>query len=230
MTLSKNGEQLIIVGNSPIAEIAYEYFTYDSPYEVVAFIVESKFISKKSLLGLPVEPFEEIEKNYDPGRIKMFVAVGYTDLNRLRARFFKESKEKGYTLVSYVSSRSFVWRNVEIGENCFIFEDNTIQPFVKIGNNVTLWSGNHIGHHSIIEDNCFISSHVVVSGFCRIGTNSFLGVNSSLSHRTTIARDNIIAMGAVVTKDTEPERIYVGNPAKALDKSSFETTSLYRRG
>lgn len=229
MTLSKNGEQLIIVGDSPIAEIAYEYFTYDSPYEVIAFTVESKFISKKSLFGLPVEPFEEIEKKYDPGKTKMFVAVGYTDLNRLRARFFKEAKEKGYALVSYVSSRSFVWRNVEIGENCFIFEDNTVQPFVKIGNNVTLWSGNHIGHHSVIEDNCFISSHVVVSGFCEIGDNCFLGVNAAMSHRTKIARDCIIAMGAVITKDTKPEKIYVGNPARPI-KSSFETTSLYRKG
>ena len=52
------------------------------------------------------------------------------------------------------------------GDNCFILEDNTVQPFVTIGNNVTLWSGNHIGHDSVIEDDCFISSHVVVSGTC----------------------------------------------------------------
>ena len=220
MDVEKNGGPLIIVGDSPIAEIAFEYFSYDSPYEVAGFTVERAFLSKRSLFGLPVECFEDIEKKRDPHIFRMFVAVGYADLNGLRTRLYNESKQKGYSLVSYVSSHSFVWRNVEIGENCFIFEDNTIQPFVKIGNNVTLWSGNHIGHHSVIEDNCFISSHVVVSGFCRIGANSFLGVNSALSHRTTVARDNVIAMGAVVTKDTEPEKIYVGNPARPLDKPS----------
>jgi sugar O-acyltransferase (sialic acid O-acetyltransferase NeuD family) len=216
----KVGGPVIIVGDSPIAEIAYEYLTYDSDYEVAAFTVEKEFLSTDSLNGLPIVPFEEVQVEYDPQRFKMLVAVGYTGLNRLRTRFCRVAKSKGYALISYVSSHAFVWRNVEIGENCFIFEDNTIQPFVKIGNNVTLWSGNHIGHHSVIEDNCFISSHVVVSGFCRIGTNSFLGVNSSLSHRTTIGRDNIIAMGAVVTKDTEAEKIYVGNPARPLDKPS----------
>jgi len=220
MKTEKSGGPVIIVGNSPIAEIAYEYLTYDSPYEVVAFTVEEKYLSAKYLMKLPIEPFEQIQTKYDPRQYKMLVAVGYTDLNRLRTRFCQEAKQKGYKLISYVSSHAFVWRNVEIGENCFIFEDNTIQPFVKIGDNVTLWSGNHIGHHSVVEDNCFISSHVVVSGFCRVETNSFLGVNSALSHRTTIARDNIIAMGAVVTKDTEPEKIYVGNPARPLDKPS----------
>ena len=88
----------------------------------------------------------------------MFIAMGYKRLNRLRTKFFDSAEEKGYDLISYVSSKAFIWRNVEIGKNCFIFEDNTIQPFVNIGNNVTLWSGNHIGHHSIIEKNCFISS------------------------------------------------------------------------
>jgi sugar O-acyltransferase (sialic acid O-acetyltransferase NeuD family) len=224
------GAQVIIVGNSPIAEIAYEYITCDSPHRVAAFSVEKRFIRERDMMGLPVEPFEDIEIRYPPNEFKILVAVGYTDLNRLRTRFFREAKGKGYSLISYVSSRAFVWRDVEIGENCFIFEDNTIQPFVKIGNNVTLWSGNHIGHHSVIEDNCFISSHVVVSGFCRIGRNSFLGVNAALSHRTTIERDNVIAMGAVITKDTLPEKIYVGHPAKPLNKSSFETTTLYRSG
>lgn len=212
-------ESIIIVGNSPIAEVAYEYVTHDSPYNVVAFTVNKEFLKDKSFMGLPVEPFEDIENKYDPKKIKMFVAIGYKDLNCLRARFCQEAREKGYCLISYISSHAFLWHNVEVGENCFILEDNTIQPFVKIGNNVTLWSGNHIGHHSIIEDNCFISSHVVVSGLCRIGRGSFLGVNSAISNQTAIARDNIIGMGAVITKDTEPEKLYVGNPARALGKA-----------
>jgi sugar O-acyltransferase (sialic acid O-acetyltransferase NeuD family) len=218
--INRNSKQeIIIVGNSPIAEIAYEYITHDSPYKVIAFTVDKKYLFEKTFMGLPVEPFEDIQIKYDPKKIKMFVAVGYKNLNCLRTRFCQEAKKKGYSLISYVSSHAFVWHNVEIGENCFIFEDNTIQPFVKIGNNVTIWSGNHIGHHSIIEDNCFISSHVVISGFCKIGCSSFLGVNSAISNQTTIAKNNIIGMGAVVSKNTETEKLYVGNPAKALGKA-----------
>ena len=122
----------------------------------------------------PLIPFEDIEIKFPPEKFKMFIALGYKELNQLRARIYKDAEKRGYELISYISSKAFVWKNVEIGKNCFIFEDNTVQPYVKIGDNVTLWSGNHIGHHSIIRDNCFVSSHVVVSGYCEIKENCFL--------------------------------------------------------
>jgi sugar O-acyltransferase (sialic acid O-acetyltransferase NeuD family) len=166
-------------------------------------------------------PFEDIEKLYPPDQHKIYVAIVYTQLNRLRTRLLNESKAKGYMPASYISSRAFVWRNCQIGEHCFIFEDNTVQPFVKIGSNVVLWSGNHIGHHSTIKDNVFISSHVVVSGLCEVGENCFMGVNSCMGDRVRVAADCIIGAGTVIVKDTEPRKIYIGNPGKPLDKDSF---------
>lgn len=200
--MEKN-RKLVIVGDSAFAEIAYEYFTYDSRYEVVAFCVEAAYRKKDSLLGLPVDVFEDIQDRFVPGEHDVFVAIVYTQLNRLRARLANEAKAKGYRLASYVSRRAFVWKNVRLGEHVFIFEDNTVQPFVSIGNNVILWSGNHIGHHSTIDDNCFISSHVVISGFVTIGKNSFLGVNSTIANNVTIGDDNWIGPGLTIIKDTQ---------------------------
>lgn len=220
--MKETKDKIIIVGAGEFAEIAYEYFTYDSPYEVVAFSVEKNFIDRNELFGLPVVPFEELENLYDPAKYKVFVAVTYTQLNRIRTRLYKETKKKGFSAVSYVSSRAFVWRNVEIGENCFIFENNVIQYCVKVGNNVIMWSGNHVGHRSAIKDNGFISSHVVVSGYCEVGENSFIGVNSCIADYLKIGKDCIIGAGAVVVKDTEEGKVYVGSPAKPTGKSSFE--------
>lgn len=149
------------------------------------------------------------------------MAISYTKLNRVRARLYSEAKLKGYGLVSYISSRAFVWRNVEIGDNCFIMENNVLQYAVRVGNNVVLWSGNHVGHQSVIHDNVFVSSHVVISGYCEIGENSFLGVNSCLANNISIARDCLIGMGAVVNKSTEEGKVYVGNPAKPARVDSF---------
>ncbi len=136
-------------------------------------------------------------------------------LNYNRAKIYQEVKQLGYKCASYVSSKAFVWHNVQIGENCFILENNTLQPFVRIEDNVTLWSGNHIGHQSIVKNNVFISSHVVVSGFCEIGENTFIGVNSCIADGVKIAKDNFIALGSVINKDTEENKIYRGNPAEA---------------
>jgi sugar O-acyltransferase (sialic acid O-acetyltransferase NeuD family) len=215
-------EKLIIVGDGETAQIAYEYFTYDSPYEVVAFSVEKDYLKNHELFSLPVVTFEDLENEFDPTHYKVYVAISYTQLNRIRTRLYHEVKRKGFTLASYVSSKAFVWRNVEIGENCFVFEDNVLQHFVKIGNNVILWSGNHIGHRTIIQDNNYISSHVVISGYCEVGNNCFLGVNSCVGDDLKIADDCVIGAGAVIIKNTEPGLVYVGNPAKPL-KSSYET-------
>lgn len=199
---------LVVVGNSGFAEIAHEYFSHDSDYEVVGFSVEQKYRTADSFCGKPNVDFEELPRHFAPAQHAVFVAATYTQLNRLRARLAGRAKELGYALASYVSSRAFVWRNVQLGEHCFVFEDNTVQPFVQLGDNVVLWSGNHIGHHSLIRSHCFVSSHVVISGYCDIGESSFLGVNATISNNVTVAKDNWVGPGVVITKDTEPGAMF----------------------
>ena len=228
--MTEEGRRIVIVGAGEQAELAYEYFTHDSPHDVVAFAVEAKFIDRPELFGLPVVPFEEMVERYAPEEHRAFVAISSTQLNRVRMRLYREVKERGYVCESYVSSHAFVWRDVEIGENTFVFENNVLQYGVRVGDNVILWSGNHVGHQTVIEDHCFISSHVVISGFCKIGSASFLGVNSSFADNLTVAPDCVIGAGAVVVKDTSPRKVYVGNPAKALDRDSFDTFGVEESG
>jgi sugar O-acyltransferase (sialic acid O-acetyltransferase NeuD family) len=216
-------QKIVIVGAGEFAEIAYEYFTHDSEFEVVAFSVEKSFIKESKLFGLPVIPFEELETKYSPANYKAFVAVTFTQLNRIRTRLYQETKKKGFQLVSYRSSKAFIWHNAIIGENCFIFENNVIQYHVKIGNNVILWSGNHIGHRSIIGDNCFLSSHVVV---CNIGKSCFFGVNSTIGDTLNVGDDSMIGAGAVLVRNAESGKIYIGSPAKPLPVGTFEKFNL----
>lgn len=203
-------QKLIIIGDSAFAEIAYEYFTYDSEYEVLAFAVERDYLSRSELFGIPILPFETIEEKFAPAEHFFYAATVYTQGNKLRERLYLQAKEKGFAPASYVSSRAFVWRNVELGEHCFIFEDNTIQPFVKIGDNVILWSGNHIGHHSTIKSHNFISSHVVISGFCQVGERGFLGVNSTVGNNINIGDNCVVGAGATIVGDVEDNQTVVG--------------------
>ncbi len=205
---------LIIIGDSAFAEIAYEYFTHDSDFRVVAFSVEREFMTRDSLFGLPVVAFEELETTFDPADHHFYAALVYTRMNRLRTRLYQSAKAKGFRPASYISSSAFVWPNVELGEHCFIFEDNTVQPFVRIGANVVLWSGNHIGHHSSIKDHCFISSHVVVSGFCTVGESCFIGVNATFGNNLEVGDDCLIGAGALIAKDVPTDTLVKGNLAQ----------------
>lgn len=214
---------LVLIGAGEFAQIACEYFEQDSDYDVVAFSVEQAYLAQPVLAGRPVVAYEALEVLYPPADVDVFVAIPASKLNRLRTRFYQDAKRRGYRFATYVSTRAFVWRNAELGENCFVFEGNVIQPFVSIGNNCVLWSGNHVGHRSVVRDNVFVASHAVISGYCEIGESSFIGVNATFNDHVKVAPDNVIGSGALVTRDTEPGRIYVGSPARALPgKSSLD--------
>lgn len=208
-------KSLVIIGIGETANLAYEYFMHDSDYEVVAFAVNKEYIKEPIFRGLPIIELENIEQLYPKETFEVFVAFGSGELNYQRKKIYEQIKQNGYRCASYISSKAFVWHNVQIGENCFILEDNTLQSFTKIGNNVVMWSGNHLGHQSVIKDNCFIASHVVISGFCEIGENTFMGVNSCLADGVKIAKDNFIAMGSIINKSTEENSVYKGNGEKA---------------
>ncbi len=215
------GKKIIIFGIEDYAELAHYYLTHDSPHEVVSFCVNQKYMPAESFFkGLPITPFEDIEQNYPKTSYSFFAPMSPKNMNQLREQVYNDIKAKGYELISYISSKATVCDN-EIGDNCFILEDNTLQPFTKIGNNVVLWSGNHIGHHGEIKDHVTFTSHVVMSGHCVIGENCFLGVNATLRDGLTLAKGTLVAMAAAVTKNTEEWGVYIGNPAKKLeDKDS----------
>jgi sugar O-acyltransferase (sialic acid O-acetyltransferase NeuD family) len=194
-------EKIVIFGTGEIAELADFYFTYDSEFDVAGFSVDEAYIKGNEFCDRPLVPFERLADEFPPAEFGLFVAISYAKLNGLRAEKVAAGRAQGYRLVSYLSSRATVFPGFELKANCFILEDNTIQPFSRVGNNVTLWSGNHIGHHSIIEDDVFMASHVVVSGGVRIGRGSFVGVNVTLRDHVTIGQKCVLGAGALVLED-----------------------------
>jgi sugar O-acyltransferase (sialic acid O-acetyltransferase NeuD family) len=216
--------KLVLFGTGDIARLAHVYFSTDSEHDVVAFTVDREFCEGDRFRDLPLVPFDEVEKRYPPATHAMFIAVSYARMNRVRMDKYVEAKAKGYLLPSYVSSRCTFLSEHPVGDNCFILEDNTIQPFVKIGNNVTLWSGNHIGHDAVIEDHCFLASQIVVSGRVRVGEACFIGVNATLRNAITLAPRTLIGAGVVIMKDTEEGAVYVAPRPTVADKRSDEIT------
>lgn len=214
---------LVIFGAGEIAQLAHYYFSTDTSYEVVAFTVDAGYVKETTFCGLTVVPFEGLVKAFPPRNFELFVALGYLKLNALRKEKFLAAKAQGYKLASYISSRASVLNNRQIGENCFVLEDNTVQPFVRIGNNVTLWSGNHIGHHSIIHDHTFVASHVVVSGGVEIGEQCFVGVNATIRDHIKVGDRCVIGAGALLLVDAAKESVY---PGAATEPSKVPSTKL----
>jgi sugar O-acyltransferase (sialic acid O-acetyltransferase NeuD family) len=216
---------IVIFGAGDIAELAQFYFSHDTDHRVAAFAVDGAYLTTDKFCGLPVIAFEELAAGFPPARHDGFVALSYAGLNRLRADKCAAMRSAGYRLLCYVSSRATVFPDLNTGDNCLILEDNTIQPRVRIGDNVTLWSGNHIGHHSVIEDNVFVSSHVVVAGGVTVGEGSFLGINSTIRDHVRIGRNCVVGAGALIERDTEEGSVYT---APRAEKSPVPSNRLRR--
>jgi sugar O-acyltransferase (sialic acid O-acetyltransferase NeuD family) len=216
-------QRIIIFGVGEIAELADFHFTHDSEFEVAGFTVDEKYLKQDEFRGRKVVAFEHVTEAFPPEHYGLFVAVSYVKLNAVRAEKASAARTLGYKLASYLSSRATVFPGFDLKENCFILEDNTIQPFARVGSNVTLWSGNHIGHHSIIEDDVFIASHVVVSGGVRIGRGSFVGVNVTLRDHVSIGRQSVLGAGALVLED-QPDFSVVA--PRGTERSSVPSTRL----
>ena len=213
---------IIIFGVLDTAELAHFYLTNDSEHEVVAFTVDREYLNGESFKGLPVVAFEDVETLFPPSDYQFFAPMTGRNMNRNREKVYTAAKAKGYQLISYVSSKATTFGN-QIGENCFILEDNTIQPFTTIGNNVVMWSGNHIGHHGRIDDHVFFTSHVVMSGHCHIQSYCFFGVNSTIRDYLTVAEGTLLGMASALYKNSDPWGVYIGNPPKKLPQPSHET-------
>lgn len=213
---------IVIFGAGDIARLADNYFSNDSEHRVVAFAADHDYLKGDTFLGRPLIDFALAIERFPPPDFGMFIALSYTDMNRARAAKCAEARARGYTLVSYVSSRCTYLAEQPAGANCFILEDNTVQPFVDIGDNVVMWSGNHIGHDVVVEDHCFISSHVVLSGHVHVEKYCFLGVNSAVGPTVRLRESTLLGAGAVVLADTEPESVHVPARSVSLHKSSSE--------
>ncbi|MEW5850550.1 MAG: acetyltransferase [Myxococcota bacterium] len=212
--------KVVVFGVGDFAQVAHFYLKHDSPHEVVAHTVNREFIKEPTCMGVPVVPFEEITITYPPDTHQLFIAVAYSRVNKNRQELFEKAKALGYTMLTYVCSKAVTWPGLEVGEGSFIFENNVVQPFVRIGVNTVLWSGNHIGHHSTIGNHVFIASHVVISGNCHVGDNSFIGVNATLRDGITLGRECVVGAGTLLLKNAPDRAVFKGHASEPASLTS----------
>ena len=213
-------KKLVIFGIGKIAEVVYYYAIKECGFNVVAFCVDEAYKNTSQFQGLPVVSFDRVVIDYSANTHDMFVAVGYQDLNRLREIKCNEAIRMGYELVSIVSPLANVPANVGIGWNCFIMPPAIIHPCVTIKNNVFIWSGTMVGHHSIIDDHCWLTSACNISGNVHIGSNTFMAVNATIGHSVHIGKNCFIGANALVTKDLEEEKVVIVESTKPFRLNS----------
>lgn len=201
--------KVVIFGTGQTADIVSYYIGNDSKHEIVAYTVDGKYITEDTYNNKPVIPFEIVGEKYSPSEFKMFIAIGYSNLNKLREEKYNFAKTKGFTLISYINSRSGVNDRSKIGDNCFILEHQSIQPFATIGNNCFIWGGVLVAHHCIIKSHCWITSESSIAGNTTIGERCFIGINATIGHMVTLGDDCMVGAGTLITRSAGNGSVFI---------------------
>lgn len=216
-SVRKTGKKLVIVGANKLADIAYDYFTNDSEYEVVGFAVDREYLKKTELFGLPVVPLDEATKRFPPATHHAYVAIFTTSLNKARQAMTQRLRAMGYVLASYVSSQANVARTAKVAEACTIFPMATILPFADIGEGVIVGPGAIVAHHVRVAPFAFIAFGSMIGGDSTIGERTFVGAGSIVTDEVQVGSDCLIGAGTCIRWDVEDGKVY--SAPKPTEKS-----------
>lgn len=188
-------------------------------------MVHRQYLNEKMFLNKPLVAFEDICELYPPHSYQMFVAIGYKQINAIKERIYKSVKESGYKCITYIHSSVRMINGgggVSIGENVFIFENVVLQPFVTIGDNVSILPASIVCHDSYIGDHCFVASGVCINGFVEVRSNCFLGAGSIIKNGVCLGEKSLIGAGCCILKDTNTGSVYRSSDAIRLSKNSWD--------
>ena len=215
-------KKVVIFGDGSVALDAYYDLEHDSPLEVAGFTKDGNYIDQSTLFDLPIVPFEEVTTIFPASDHYMLVALGYANMNRLRADRYQQALKKGYESINSISSTAYTWSRFEtgVGNNFQVAPNTVIHPTAQIGDNVVIGPGTYVSSNCVIKDHTFIGAGSVLAENVTVESYCYLGANSNIRNGVTIAEECVIGAGAIILDDTVAKEVYMGEPAEKLPITS----------
>jgi len=216
-------QRVVIFGTGQGADTARRCFEWDTPHEVVGYVVDREFLRTTKFNDRPVVAIDDVVSIFPPTEVVAFAPLGARRMNVLRAEKYALLKSMGYDFISYIHSSNKLAGRCSVGENCLILENQSVNFDTVIGDNVVIWSGCQLGDRSQIRDHVFMAAHVVINGDVEVGESAYLGSNCNISNGVRVAPLSFIGANALITKNTEEGSVHViePTPALAMDSSRF---------
>jgi len=199
---------IVVFGAGGVAGMAKRYIDLHGPDRIVGFTIDGRFKTSDDFEGLPLVPWEQLEEHFTSTEVRLLVPMSGRLQNEVRRDRYLEGKRRGYAFTSFVHPDNYN-DAASIGENTFILMRGILEPGVRIGNGVMIWSGAHIGHHATIEDYCFLGGSVAVGAMATIGERTFLGSRTFIDANVTLGVACFIGSNGFVKQDLPPQSVVV---------------------
>lgn len=138
------------------------------------------------------------------------VAIGN---NALRASLLQQITAKKSSLATLIHPTACVSKHSNIGPGVVIFANAVVNIGASIDEGCIINTAATVDHDCHIQAYCHISPGVNIAGGVIVGKFSWLGIGSSVIEYITIAQNTQSGAGAVITKSTQSNKLYLGAPA-----------------
>ena len=128
----------------------------------------------------------------------------------------------GLSLLPFSTLRIFIARmcGVQFGRGCYlgfnVFFDTNYTSLIQIGDGVTISHSVSIHTHTGSPATGRLTGLYNTSGPVTICDGAWISANSVVLPGVKIGADCMIGAGSIVTRETDPESFYAGNPARKI--------------
>lgn len=212
-----NKEKIILVGGGGHCRSVIDVIETENRYEIIGILDRVELVGQK-VLSYPIiasdNDIETVLKNCQ----NFFITVGHIKTAAVREKLFNSIKEKGGHFPVIISPMAHVSKHACLSEGTIVMHHALVNTLAVTGKNCIINTGAVLEHDVQVGDHCHISTGAYINGECKIGSGSFIGSNATTVQTIQIGEQNVIAAGAVLTKNTEDFSMYAGNPATLKKK------------
>ena len=195
-------KKICVIGTGGHAASCIDLIESTKKFKIVGVIskknemtTKDKFLSDYNIVGND-DDYKKILKLCN----NLALGISFYKNLSLREKLFNKFKKMGFNFPAICSPRSYISRNVKIGEGTQIFHGVTINKNSRVGKNCIINSHSLIEHDVRLGNNTQISTGVIINGGCNINKNSFIGSASILKENISIKEQSFIKMGSIIKK------------------------------
>ena len=204
--------RLIIIGASGHGKVVADIAVLNG-YKDIVFLDNNPAVS--GCAGFRVIGTDSMAAELDGD---LFIAVGN---GNIRKHLMGMNGNRHFPIL--VHPDAVIAKDAVIGAGTVIMAGAVINPGVRIGRGCIINTCSSIDHDCIIDDFVHIAVGSHLSGTVTVGKTTWIGAGATVSNNVSICGGCMIGAGAVVVKDIEEKGMYIGVPAKMVNKAKSQS-------
>lgn len=210
---------IILIGGGGHCRSVIDVIESENRYHILGILDFPEKVGEK-VLGYDIigTDSEEELKRLLPKCENFLLTIGQVKSANLRIKLFDRIHKIGGKLPTIISPLAKVSRHAQIGEGTVVHHFACVNANAIVGKNGIINTAALVEHDAIIGDHCHIATRATANGEAQVKKGSMLGSHSCLLPTVVLPENSLLAAGSVLTKSPDQSGVYIGQPAKRLQK------------